>query len=77
MAGRKDDALFTETHPEQVGRYPLRRRRTGPVTVRHMNRILGEEGYGLSYIHYTGAAPRHRRFGYRTVLKWNRHGVLV
>ena len=47
------------------------------MTVRHMNRILGEEGYGLSYIHYTGAAPRHRRLGYRTVLKWNRHGVLV
>ena len=63
--------------PGCVGTVPeYRNRGVGLVMVRDATRILKEEGYDLSYIHHTGVAPWYRKLGYRTILKWNRHGFL-
>ena len=63
--------------PGCVGTVPeFRNRGLGLVMVRDVTRILKEEGYDLSYIHYTGVAPWYQKLGYRTILKWNRHGFL-
>ena len=53
-----------------------RNKGVGLVMVRDVTSILKEEGYDISYIHYTGVAPWYRKLGYRTVLKWNKHGFL-
>ncbi len=44
--------------------------------VKHVTQILKEEGYDYSYIHYTYLAPWYERLGYKTVIKWNRDGIL-
>ena len=63
--------------PGCVGTVPeYRKKGIGLVMVRDVTRILKEEGYDLSYIHYTGVAPWYYKLGYRTILKWNRHGIL-
>lgn len=63
--------------PGCVGTVPeYRNRGIGLMMVRNVTRILKDEGYDLSYIHYTGVAPWYRKLGYRTVLKWNRNGFL-
>ena len=38
--------------------------------------ILRQEGYDISYIHYTGVAPWYAKLGYRTFLRWTRNGFL-
>ena len=63
--------------PGCVGTVPeYRNRGLGLVMVRDVTRILKEEGYDLSYIHYTGVAPWYAKLGYKTILKWNKHGIL-
>ena len=63
--------------PGCVGPVPeYRNRGVGLVMVRDVTRILKEEGYDLSYIHYTGVAPWYAKLGYKTILKWNKHGIL-
>ena len=63
--------------PGCVGTVPeFRNRGVGLVMVRDVTGILKEEGYDISYIHYTGVAPWYTKLGYRTVLKWDRHGIL-
>ena len=63
--------------PGCVGTVPaLRNRGVGLMMVKDVTRILKDEGYDISYIHYTGVAPWYRKLGYRTVLKWNRNGML-
>ena len=63
--------------PGCVGTVPeYRNRGVGLVMVRDVTRILKEEGYDISYIHYTGVAPWYAKLGYRTILKWNKHGIL-
>ena len=63
--------------PGCVGTVPaFRNRGLGLVMVRDVTQILKEEGYDLSYIHYTGVAPWYQKLGYRTILKWNKHGIL-
>ena len=63
--------------PGCVGTVPeYRNRGLGLVMVRDATQILKEEGYDLSYIHYTGVAPWYAKLGYRTILKWNRNGFL-
>ena len=62
--------------PGCVGTVPAYRNRgIGLMMVRDVTQILKDEGYQISYIHYTGVAPWYRRLGYETVLKWNRHGI--
>ena len=63
--------------PGCVGTVPeYRNRGVGLVMVRDVTKILKEEGYDLSYIHFTQVAPWYQKLGYRTVLKWNKHGIL-
>lgn len=63
--------------PGCVGTVPeFRNKGIGLMMVRDVTQILKDEGYDLSYIHYTGVAPWYRKLGYRTVLKWNKHGIL-
>ena len=63
--------------PGCVGTVPAYRNKgIGLMMVRDVTSILKEEGYDLSYIHYTGVAPWYGKLGYKTVLKWNRHGIL-
>ena len=63
--------------PGCVGTVPeYRNRGIGLMMVRDVTQILKEERYDLSYIHYTGVAPWYHRLGYKTILKWNKHGIL-
>ena len=63
--------------PGCVGTLPeYRNRGVGLTMVRDVTRILKEEGFDFGYIHFTGVAPWYQKLGYRTVLKWNRHGIL-
>ena len=63
--------------PGCVGTVPeFRRNGIGLMMVKDVTQILKDEGYDLSFIHYTGVAPWYRKLGYRTVLKWDKHGIL-
>ena len=63
--------------PGCVGTIPeYRNQGIGLMMVREATRILKEEAYDLSWIHHTGVAPWYQKLGYRTILKWNRHGFL-
>lgn len=63
--------------PGCVGTVPrFRRRGIGIAMVRNVTRILREQGYDLSYIHYTGVAHWYAKLGYVTVLRWNCGGVI-
>ena len=44
--------------------------------VKNVTRILKEDGYDYSYIHFTGVASWYEKLGYKTSIKWNKHGVL-
>ena len=74
---RLDGQTLKISGPGCVGTVPeYRNRGIGLVMVRDVTRILKEEGYDLSYIHYTGVAPWYQKLGYRTILKWNKYGIL-
>ena len=63
--------------PGCVGTLPeYRGRGIGLTMVDHVTRILKEEGYDLSYIHFTYVAEWYGKLGYKTVLQWNRNGIL-
>ena len=63
--------------PGCVGTVPeYRKKGIGLMMVRNVTQILKEERYDFSYIHYTGVAPWYHKLGYRTILKWNKHGIL-
>lgn len=49
----------------------------GLTMVKNVPRILKDEGYDYSYIHYTGAALWYEKLGYQTSLKWNKNGSCV
>ncbi len=63
--------------PGCVGTLPeYRNKGIGLTMVKQVTRILQEEEYDYSYIHYTGVAPWYEKLGYKTVVKWNKNGVL-
>ncbi|MBO2517870.1 MAG: hypothetical protein CW338_11490 [Clostridiales bacterium] len=63
--------------PGCVGTVPAYRRRgIGLTMIRNVTQILKDEGYDLSYIHYTGVAPWYAKLGYESIVKWNRNGIL-
>ena len=63
--------------PGCVGTVPaFRKRGIGLAMVKNATAILKEQGYDISYIHYTGVAPWYARLGYKTVLRWGRDGFL-
>ena len=62
--------------PGCVGTLPEHRRKgVGLRMVQLATRMLRDEGYDLSWIHYTGVAPWYARLGYRTVLTWGAEGI--
>lgn len=62
--------------PGCVGTLPaFRRRGIGLRMIQLATRMLRDEGYDLSWIHYTGVAPWYARLGYKTVLTWGCEGI--
>ena len=63
--------------PGCVGTLPgYRRQGIGLKMVQNVTAILKDEGYDLSYIHFTGVGRWYEKLGYRTTLRWNRDGVV-
>ncbi len=63
--------------PGCVGTIPeYRDKGIGLTMVKHVTRILKEEGYDYSYIHYTSEASWYEKLGYKTSIRWNRKGIL-
>jgi len=74
--GRHQGLLFAG--PGCVGTVPAYRRQgIGLKMVQRVTGILKDEGFDISYIHYTGVARWYARLGYETVLRWNRKGFLL
>jgi len=68
---------LTVAGPGCVGTLPeYRRRGIGLKMVQNATAILKDEGYDLSYIHYTGVGRWYEKLGYRTTLRWSRDGVV-
>lgn len=64
--------------PGCVGTVPaFRRRGIGLRMVQLATTILQEEGYDLSWIHYTHVGHWYAKLGYQTVVKWNCKGIVV
>ena len=71
--GRQDGLLIGG--PGCVGTVPeYRKKGIGLEMVRRATIKLKEEGFDLSWIHYTHLWPWYEKLGYRTVLKWNCKG---
>ena len=63
--------------PGCVGTLPEYRGRGIALTmVKQATQILKDEGFDISWIHYTGVAPWYEKLGYRVVLRWNRNGII-
>ena len=63
--------------PGCVGTVPeYRDRGIGLTMVRNVTKILKDEGYDLSYIHYTYETGWYAKIGYNVVLSWNGKGIL-
>lgn len=63
--------------PGCVGTVPeFRNRGIGLTMVQNVTQILKNEGYDISYIHYTGVAPWYEKLGYKTIIKWNKNGIV-
>lgn len=63
--------------PGCVGTLPeFRDRGIGLTMVKNVTRILKEEGFDYSYIHFTGEAQWYEKLGYKTSVKWCRNGII-
>lgn len=63
--------------PGCVGTLPeYRDRGIGITMVKHVTQILKDEGYDVSYIHYTSVAPWYGKLGYETTVRWTGKGIL-
>ena len=63
--------------PGCVGTSPeFRDRGIGLTMVKHVTRILKEEGYDYSYIHFTSEAAWYEKLGYRTSIRWTGKGII-
>ena len=64
--------------PGCVGTVPAYRKKgIGLEMVRRATIMLKEEGFDLSWIHYTHIGPWYEKLGYRTVLRWNGKGFIT
>ncbi len=64
--------------PGCVGTVPeFRKQGIGLEMVRRATEILQQEGFGLSWIHWTHLERWYQKLGYRPVLRWNRRGFLA
>ena len=63
--------------PGCVGTIPAYRQQgIGLKLVQNATAILRDEGYDLSYIHYTHVGHWYARLGYQTILRWNGRGLI-
>ena len=63
--------------PGCVGTIPeYRGKGIGLELVRQATLLLQEQGFDLSWIHYTHLERWYQKLGYRTVLRWNRSGIM-
>lgn len=63
--------------PGCVGTVPeFRRRGIGLAMVARVTKLLADEGFDISYIHYTGVAGWYAKLGYKTFAKWGRNGFI-
>ncbi len=63
--------------PGCVGTIPeFRRQGIGLEMVRLATETLRQDGFDLSWIHYTHLAHWYRKLGYQPVLRWNSGGIL-
>ena len=63
--------------PGCVGTIPAYRKQgIGLRMIQLATAIFKEEGYDLSWIHYTAVGHWYAKLGYRTVVKWNCEGVV-
>lgn len=63
--------------PGCVGTVPaFRRKGIGLKMVQEATQILREEGFELSWIHWTGVGHWYARLGYLQVLQWNKNGII-
>ncbi len=63
--------------PGCVGTVPAYRRRgIGLRMVQLATQQLKDDGYDLSWIHYTAVGHWYARLGYKTVLRWNCRGII-
>lgn len=63
--------------PGCVGTVPcFRNRGIGLTMVKNVTEILKNEGYDISYIHYTGVAGWYGKLGYKTAFCWNKKGII-
>lgn len=61
--------------PGCVGTLPeYRNLGIGLTMVKKATRILKEEGYDYSYIHYTAVESWYAKLGYERILKWTKNG---
>lgn len=63
--------------PGCVGTVPAYRKQgIGLRMVQKATAILREQGYDLSWIHYTAVGHWYARLGYETVVRWNCKGII-
>ncbi len=63
--------------PGCVGTLPgYRGRGIGLGMVAEATALLGAEDFDLSYIHYTHLERWYAKLGYRTILRWDRQGIV-
>ena len=68
---------FRVAGPGCVGTVPAYRKQgIGLKMVRKATEMLKDEGYDISYIHYTHLENWYGRLGYKTVVRWNGRGVI-
>ena len=69
------DMIMKFGGPGCVGTVPkFRRQGFGLRMISDVTQILKDEGYDMSYIHYTGVPLWYAKLGYYTVLRWNCNG---
>ena len=63
--------------PGCVGTVPeYRDRGIGLTMVKNVTNIIKDEGYDLSYIHYTYETGWYEKLGYKVVLSWTGKGII-
>lgn len=63
--------------PGCVGTLPeYRDRGIGLTMVKLVTKMLKDEGFDLSYIHFTYVAPWYAKLGYKTSIRWSSGGIV-
>lgn len=63
--------------PGCVGTLPEYRNKGIALTmVKHVTKILKDEGFDYSYIHFTSVAAWYEKLGYKTSVKWSKNGII-